>query len=134
MSHFTALNKKVCLQQIQIFLWICPFSNLLGKTKFLIISELLSEIVTFWTKKRSFQWISLKSFKTTGKHSLAVYGSFWEEKQFFLTFVPFYCFEQKGWFTTNSNFPLDLLLYKFVMKNNLSDYFWAFFWENLLFD
>ena len=93
---FYWFDQKHLFKQIQIFLRICPFSNLLRKTNFLSISVLLSEIVNFWTKKRSFQWISPKMFKTTGKHSLAVCGSFWGEKQFLLIFVPFYCFEQKG--------------------------------------
>ena len=57
---FYGLYKKGCLQKIQIFHWICPFSNLLRKTNFLSISEFLSERVTFLKKKRSFQWISPK--------------------------------------------------------------------------
>ena len=37
----------------------------------------------------------------------------------------FYCFEQKVFFTTNPNFPHDLLLFKIVEKNKLSEYFYA---------
>ena len=161
MSHFTALYKKGCLQQILIFLWICSFSNFLRKTNLLTISVLLSEIVIFLTKKRIFQWITQKCFKTTEKHCLLVCGSFWGdffiklahkcfettgkynlavcdsfcwEKQFLLILVPFYCFVKKGLFTTNPNYPLDLLLFKLVEKNKLSDYFNASFWDSHLFD
>ena len=130
LSSFTALNKKGCLQQIQIFLWIFFFSNLFRKTHFLIISELLSEII-FLTKKRIFRKLARKCFKTTGMHSLAVCGLFRGEKQFLLIFVPFYCFEQKGLFTTYPNFPLDLLLFKLVEKKT----FWLFqnFFEIVVF-
>ena len=202
-----------CLHQIQIFFWICPFSNLLRKTNVLRISELLSVIVTFWLKREVFSEFSRKCFKTTEKHSLAVCGSFWGEKKFLIIFVPFYCFDpksclqqihiflwifsfsnllkkiiflsnsdffrlkreifsefpqkffkstekhslavcvsfwgvkqflfiflpyhcfvQKGLFTTNPNFPLDLPLFKFVEKNKLSKYFWVSFWESQFFD
>ena len=111
--------QKQLFKQIQIFLLVCPFSNLWRKTHFLSISELLSEIVTFWTKKREvFSKLPRKCFKTTEKHSLVVCGSFWGEKQFLLIFVPFYCFEQKDLFTTNPNFPMDLPLFKRVEKKN----------------
>ena len=36
-----------------------------------------------------------KFFKTTEKHSLAVCGSLWGEKEFMLIFVPFYWFDQR---------------------------------------
>ena len=108
--------------QIQIFLLVCPFSNLWRKTNFLSISVLLSEIVTFLTKKRSFQWISPKCFKTTENHSLAVGSSLRGDKQ-----SPFTCFFQKKLFTTNPNFSLDLPLFKLVKKNKLSEYFFASF-------
>ena len=45
------VDQKRLFKQIQIFLMFCPFSNLLGKTNFLSISVLLSEIVNFLTKK-----------------------------------------------------------------------------------
>ena len=98
MSHFTALNKKGCLQRIQIFFWIWPNSNLLRKTNFISITLLLSEIVTFWLKRDFFSEFPRKCFKTTGKHSLPVYGSFLGEKQFLLLFIPFYWFDQKKLF------------------------------------
>ncbi len=75
------------------------------------------------TKKGIFSEFPRKRFKTTGKHILALYGLFRGEKEFLFIFVQLYCFEQKGWFTTNPNFPLDLLLFKLVEKNKLSQYF-----------
>ena len=97
-APFYWFDPKKLFKIIQIFLGICPFSNLLRKTNFLSISVLLSEIVTFLTKKRIFPWISPKKLKTTDKHSLAVCCSFCGEKQFLLIFVPFYWFEQKQLF------------------------------------
>ena len=128
MSHFTAFNKNSCLHQIQIFLWLFSFSNLLRKVIFLSISELLSSIVIFWLKREVFRKLPRKCFKTKEKHSLVVCGTFCREKQFLLIFVPFCCFDQKGLFTANPNFPLDLLLFKLVEKKT-SDYFWTFFWD-----
>ena len=81
LSSFTPLYKKACLQQIQILLWICFFFKLVEKTNFLSISELRSEIVTFLTKKGSFQWISLKMVQINRKHSLAVCCSISGEKK-----------------------------------------------------
>ena len=75
-----------------------------------------------------------KKFKTKGKHSSAVSGSLSGEKQLLLIFVPFYCFEQKGLFTTNPNFLLDLALFKLFGKNKLSKYIWASFWDSHFFD
>ena len=98
LSSFTALNKKDCLQQIPIFLWICSCLNLLRKTNFLIISGLLSVILIFLLKREVFFEIPQKCFKTTGKHSLAVCGSSWGDKQFLLIFVPFYWFDPKKLF------------------------------------
>ena len=88
-SLFNCFVHKCCLQLIQICLWICPFSNLLRKTNFPSISELLSERVIFWLKREVFIEFPRKCFKTTGNHSLAVCGSFCREKQLLLIFVPF---------------------------------------------
>ena len=74
-------SKKV-VKQIQIFLTICPFSNMVRKTNFLTISVLVSEIVIFMSKKKSSLWISPKIFQTTERHSLATCDSFCGEKQF----------------------------------------------------
>ena len=116
MSHFKALNKNSCLHQIQIFVWLFSFSNLLKKGYFLSISELLSMIVNLWIKREVFSKFPLKCFKTTGKHTLAVCGSFCREKQSLLIFVPFYWFDQKQLFKqiqiSNRIFPFSNLLRK----------------------
>ena len=57
---FWWFNQKNLFKQIQIFLRIWRFSNLLRKTNFLSISLVFSEIVTFGTKRRSSLWISPK--------------------------------------------------------------------------
>ena len=127
MSHFNAMNKKSCLPQIQIFIWLFSISNRFRKVIFMSISEFRSEIIIFWIKREFFSKFPPKCYKTTEKHSLAVCGSFCGEKQFLLIYLPFYCFLQKGLFTTNPNFPLDLSLFWLVEKNKLSKYFWASF-------
>ena len=66
---FYWFDEKELFKQIQIFLRICPFSNLLRKTNFLSISVHSSEIVTFWTKKRIFQWISTTFLQNNRKAS-----------------------------------------------------------------
>ena len=86
---------KNLLKQIQIFLRICPFSNMVRKTNFLSISVLVSEIVTFMSKKNSSLWISPKMLQNNRKHSLAVCGLLCGEKQFLLIFIRFYWFDQK---------------------------------------
>ena len=94
---FTDLYLKGCLQQILIFLLICPFLTCWKKETFQVFLSFFLR-VNFLTKKRCFQLIPQKCFKTTKKHSLAVCGSFWGEKQFLLIFVPFYWFDQKQLF------------------------------------
>ena len=64
-------------------------------------------------------------------HNLGACGSLWGEKQFLFIFLQFYCFEQKVLFTTNPNFPLDLLLFKPTEENKLSKYFWASFRDSI---
>ena len=70
-------------KEIQIFLSICPFSNLSRKKNFLSISVNLSE-VTFLTKIEVFIELARKCFKTTGKHNLAECGSFFWRKTVFV--------------------------------------------------
>ena len=63
-KHLTplpGLMEKKLFKQIQIFLMICPFSNMVRKSNCLSISVHVSEIVTFLTKKRSSLWISQKN-------------------------------------------------------------------------
>ena len=101
--HFYWFHQKKLLKQIQIFLRICPFSNMVRKTNFLSFSVLVSDIVIFMSKKKSSLWIipqdfppykhgkknklseyfSLqKCFKTTERHSLAVCAYFVKKKVF----------------------------------------------------
>ncbi len=112
---------KTIVKEIQIFLRIFSFSNLFSKTNFLSISVLHSEIVILWMKREVYSDIVRKCFKTREKYSLAVCGSFWGEKQFLLIFVPFYCFEQKGMFTTNPNFLLFRTYSSLLRKKTLSN-------------
>ena len=86
---------KNVFKQIQIFLRIFSFSNLVRKTYFLSISVLVSEIVTFMSKKNSYLWISPKMLQNTERHSLAICGLHCGEKQFLLIFIRFDWFDQK---------------------------------------
>ena len=89
---------KKFFKQIQIFLRICLFTNMVRKTNFLSISVIFFENVTFVSKKKSSIRISQKCFKTTERHSLAVCASVCGEKQFLLIFIPFFWFDQKQLF------------------------------------
>ena len=75
--RFYWFDQKYLLKQIQIFLRIFPFSNMVRKTNFLSISVLVSEI-TFMSllclKRTVFYEFLQKCFKTTERHSLAVCG------------------------------------------------------------
>ena len=59
---------------------------------------LVSEIVTFMSKKKSSLWISPKMLKKKERQSLAVCDSLGGEKQLLLIFIPFYRFDQKQLF------------------------------------
>ena len=96
---FYLFKPKKLFKQIQIFLSIFPFSNMVRKTNFLSISVLVSAIVTFMSKKKSSLSIYPKKLKTTERHSLAVFGSLCGEKQFLLIFILHYWFVQKQFFT-----------------------------------
>ena len=72
---------------------------MIRKTIFLSISVLVSEIVNFMSKKKNVLYeFPQKWFKITDRHSLAVCGTLWGEKQFLLIFIPFYWFEKKKLF------------------------------------
>ena len=64
---FHWFDKKQLFKQIQIFIRICPFSNMVRKTNFLSISVLVSEIITFLTKEKSSLWISPKMLQNNRK-------------------------------------------------------------------
>ena len=94
--RFYMFNKKKLLKQIQIFLRIFPFSNMVRKTNFLSISVLISLRQSLLCLKRKVLYEFLqKCFKTTERHSLAVCGLHCGEKQFLLIFICFYRFNQK---------------------------------------
>ena len=82
-------------KQIQIFLSICPFSNMVKKQNFLSISVLISEIVTFMSKRIVLYEFLQKCLKTKERHSLKVFGLHCGEKQFLFIFILFYWFDQK---------------------------------------
>ena len=73
-----------------------PLWNMVRKTDFLSISVLISEVVTFMSKKKVLYEFLQKFFKTTERHSLPVCGSLFVEKHFLLIFNPFYWFDQKN--------------------------------------
>ena len=93
--YFYWFDQIQLLKQIQIFLSICPFSNMVKKKNFLSISVLISEIVTFMSKKNCSLWILQKCFKTTESHSLTVFGLLCGVKHFLYIFIRFYRFDQK---------------------------------------
>ena len=90
--HYWFVQKQL-FKEIQIFLRICPFSNMARKTNRLSISALVSEIVTLMAKKKSYLYkFPPKCFKTKERHSLAICGSLCGQKQFLFIFIPFYLF------------------------------------------
>ena len=95
---FYWFDQKQLFKKIQIFLKISQFSNMVRKTNFLSISALVSEIVTFMSKKKSSLRISTKMLQITESHSLAVFGSLYREEQFLLIFISFYWFDEKELF------------------------------------
>ena len=109
-------TKRVVYNKSKFSSGFAPFQICWKKTKFLSISVLLSEIDSFWLKWVVFSELAQTSFKTTGKHNLAVSASFWGEKQFLLIFAPFFCFVPKVLFTTNTNFPLDFLYFSKLLR------------------
>ena len=119
MFRFTALNKKGCLKEIQIFFWIFHFSNLLRKTHFMSISVLFFEIVTFLTKKRSFKWISPKMLQNNRKAWFSSMWLIWGEKKFLLIIVPFYWFVQKQLFKQIQIFLLVCPFSNLLRKTNI---------------
>ena len=129
MSRFTAFYKKGFLQLIQNFLWNCPFSNLLKKQTFQLFLSFFRRESIFGLKREVFSEFPRKCFKITGKHCLAVCGSFWGEKQFLLIFVPFYWFDQKQLFK-----QIQIFCNKLVKKNKLSEYLCASFRDSHFLD
>ena len=118
MSHFTGLIQKKLFKQIQILLWISPFSNLLRNTNFLSIFVLLSELVTFGTKKRSFQWISPKMLQTNRKGYYRCIWLIFRTKTIFVIFVLFYWLVKKKLFKQLQIFVRICPFSKLLRKTN----------------
>ena len=80
---FYRFIKKKLLKQIQIFLRIFHFSNMVRKTNFLSFSVLVSMRQSLLCLKRKVLYEFLqKCFKTTERHSLAVCAYFVEKNNF----------------------------------------------------
>ena len=92
---FYRFNQKQLLKQIQIFLRIFPFTNMVRKTNFPNFSVLVSEISLLFLKRKVLYKFLQKCLKKTEKHSLAVCGILCGEKQFLVIFMRFYWFDQK---------------------------------------
>ena len=86
LSPFNGFVRNSCLTNPN-FSQVLPLFKHVKENKLSEFLVFLSEIVTFWTKKRSSLWISPKMFKNNRKASVC--GSHWEQKQFLLIFVPF---------------------------------------------
>ena len=71
------------LKQIHIFLRIFPFSNMVRKTNFLSISMLVSEVVTFMSKKNSSLSISPKLLQNNREAYFSnMWLTLWRKKGF----------------------------------------------------
>ena len=102
----------------QNFLLDLPLSKIVWKTNYLSLSDLLSEIVTFLTKKNSFQWIVPKMLQNNRR---AYFSCMWltlREKKIFVYICPVLLLWTKRIVYNKSNFLLDLLLFKSVEKKN----------------
>ena len=120
------------LKQIEIFLRIFPFTNMVRKTNFPSFSVLVSEISLLFLKRKVLHKFLQKCLKKTEKHSLAVCGILCGEKQFLLIFMRFYWFDQKHLLKQIQIFPQDLPFFKHGKKNKLSEIISARFWDNHL--
>ena len=96
--------KKQLFKQIQIFLTISRFSNMVRKKISEYFSALFWDSPFFWLKRKVLYEFPPNCFKTTESHSLAVCGSICGEKQFLLIFIPFYLFDKKQLFKQIKNF------------------------------
>ena len=88
-------DQKKLFTQTQIFLRICPLSNMVRKTNFLSFSVLVSEIVNFLIKKRSSLWISPKILQNNRNVWLSCMWLNLLRKTVFVNIVPYYWFDQK---------------------------------------
>ena len=91
--NFSGLIKNCCLNNPN-FPQDLHLSNTLKK-KFLRISVLLSEKVSFLTNKRSSLWISQKNASKQQKSIVQLYVDFEEKNKFLYIFPTFNWFDQK---------------------------------------
>ncbi len=119
---FYWLDQNHLFTQIQIFLRICPFSNMVRKINFLSISVLVSEILCL--KRKVLYEFPQKCFKTTERHSLAVCGPSCGEKQHLLIFIPFHGLIKNSCLN-KSKFSSGFVPSKHGKKNKLSECFSA---------
>ena len=77
-------DQKQLFKQIQIFLRIWPFTNKVRITNFLSTSVLISEIVTFMSKKKKNSlWISPKMLQNNREALFKLYVAHFVEKNSF---------------------------------------------------
>ena len=99
-------TKRIVHNKSKFSFGFAPFRTCWEKKNFWLFQSFFLRFSFFWTKKSTFQWNCPKMYQNNRKACLVVCGSFCGEKQFLLIiFVPFYCFVQKGLFTTNPNLP-----------------------------
>ena len=91
-------TKRVVYNKSKFSFGFSPFRTCWEKQTFQVLLSFFLRESIFWLKRELSSEFSQKFFKTTEKHSLAVYGSCWGKKQFLLIFVPFYLFDQKKLF------------------------------------
>ena len=119
--------KKICLNKSK---FSSEFSLLKHVQKqFLRISVLVSEIVTFLTKKIISLWISSKMLQNYKRNSLAVCGSIWGEKRFLL-YLSHFTGLIKNSCLNKSKFSSGFVPFKHGEKNKLSGFFGAHFWDS----
>ena len=87
------------------------------KTNFLSFSVLVSELVTFMSKKKVLYEFPPKFQNHRKAYFRRVWLALWRNI-FLLIYIPFYWFDQKKLFKTNPNFTQDLPLPNMVRKTN----------------
>ena len=75
-------DQKQLFKQIQIFLRICPFSNMVRKTNFLSSSVIVSAIVTFISKKKISLWIFPKMLQNNVLQFSSIWLTLWRKTVF----------------------------------------------------
>ena len=118
---FYWFDQKSCLNKSKFSSGFSPFQTWYEKTNFLNISVIVTESITFISKKKNFYEFLQKCFKTTDRHSLAVCGSICRENRFLLIFILF-----TGLFKNNclnkSKFSVRIFAFQIWKENKLSEY------------